>query len=390
MQRRGRPALQHEEWMQDALALAERSTGTAAPNPRVGCVLVKDGAIIGKGFHVYDWLDHAEVSALNEAGRAARGATAYVTLEPCCIAGRTGPCTRALIEAGVAKVVVATEDPNPEVNGRGLQALRRAGIEVETGVLQREARRLNDGFARHIRTGLPFVNLKAAVSLDGRIAPPPGSSPRGTPVYLSGEESRAEVHRMRHAVDAVLTGINTVLQDDPLLTDRSGLDRRRPLMRVVLDSALRLPMDSKLVRTARKDVLVFCTVAPTERQRNLEALGIQVERVDAEEGVPSEAERRWNEPGRRSGVSLQQVFKKLGEMNMLNVMIEAGAQLNSSALGGGHVDMITLFYAPVFLGTAGVPLLQETLPMPPLVSSPLVDRFGADARVEHFLRDPWV
>lgn len=375
--------------MQEALALAQRSVGIASPNPQVGCVLVKDGALVGKGFHAYDWLDHAEVCALKEAGREARGATAYVTLEPCCTAGRTGPCTRALIEAGVSKVIVATEDPNPAVHGKGLEQLRKAGLDVETGVLEQEARRLNDGFARHIRTGLPFVNLKAAASLDGRIAPAPGTAPRGSPVYLTGEESRAEVHRMRHAVDAVMTGINTVLQDDPLLTDRSGLKRRRPLLRVVLDSGLRLPMDAKLVRTAHEDVIVFCTVAPTERQRGLEAMGVRVERVDAEEAPATTAAQRWSDPGRRGGVSLQQVFRKLGDLNVLNVMMEAGSQLNNSALSGGHVDMVTLFYAPLFLGTAGVPLLQEPVTVPPSTCQPVVERFGPDVRVQTCLRDPW-
>jgi diaminohydroxyphosphoribosylaminopyrimidine deaminase / 5-amino-6-(5-phosphoribosylamino)uracil reductase len=388
VQRRAKIGFTDEEWMQEALALAKRSQGIASPNPRVGCVLVKDGTMVGKGFHVYDWLDHAEVCALNEAGRDARGATAYVTLEPCCVAGRTGPCTRALIEAGVLKVVVATEDPNPAVHGKGLEQLRKAGIDVDTGVLEQDARHLNDGFARHIRTGLPFVNLKVAASLDGRIAPAPGTAPRGAPVYLTGEESRAEVHRMRHGVDAVMTGINTVLQDDPLLTDRSGLKRRRPLLRVVLDSGLRLPMDAKLVRSAQQDVLVFCAVAPTERQRGLEAMGVRVERVDADE-APSAAQR-WSDPARRGGVSLQQVFRKLGDLNVLNVMMEAGAQLNSSALSGGHVDKVTLFYAPVFLGSAGVPLLQEAIVTPPMTSQPLVERFGSDVRVENYLRDPWV
>jgi diaminohydroxyphosphoribosylaminopyrimidine deaminase/5-amino-6-(5-phosphoribosylamino)uracil reductase len=378
-----------QEWMQDALALAQRSIGIASPNPHVGCVLVKDSNVVGKGFHAYDWLDHAEITALNEAGRAARGATAYVTLEPCCTTGRTGPCTRALIEAGVNKVIVATEDPNPAVHGQGIEALRKAGIEVEIGVLQEEARRLNDGFARHISTGLPFVNLKAAVSLDGRIAPAPGTAPRGAPVYLTGEESRAEVHRMRHAVDAVLTGINTVLQDDPLLTDRSGLQRRLPLLRVVLDSALRLPLDAKVVRTAKDDVLVFCAVAPTERQRGLEALGVRVERVDAEEAPAGSAAQRWGDPGRRSGVSLGQVFRKLGDMGLLSVMMEAGSQLNGSALSGRHVDMVTLFYAPVFLGSAGVPLLQNPIATQPMAEPPQVDRFGPDVRVENYLRNPW-
>jgi diaminohydroxyphosphoribosylaminopyrimidine deaminase / 5-amino-6-(5-phosphoribosylamino)uracil reductase len=375
--------------MHEALALAQRSVGIATPNPRVGCVLVKDGAMVGKGSHAYDWLDHAEASALKEAGRAARGATAYVTLEPCCHAGRTGPCTRALIEAEVSKVIVATEDPNPAVHGKGIEELRKAGVAVETGVLQQEAQRLNDGFARHIRTGLPFVNLKVALSLDGRIAPAPGTAPRGSPVYLTGKESLAEIHRMRHGVDAVLTGINTVLQDDPLLTDRSGLERRRPLLRVVLDSALRMPLDAKLVRTAQDDVLVFCTVASAERQRGLEAMGVRVERVDAEEASPDMVARSWGDPGRRSGVSLRQALRKLGELNVLNLMMEAGSQLNGSALGGGHVDMVTLFYAPMFLGSAGVPLLQNAVATTPTTTGPQVQCFGADVRVSIYLRDPW-
>lgn len=378
-----------EQWMREALALARRSVGFASPNPVVGCVLVREGAVVGKGFHGYDWLDHAEICALKEAGRSARNAVAYVTLEPCCHTGRTGPCTQALIEAGVSKVVVATEDPNPAVNGQGIAELRAAGIEVEVGMLRREAQRLNDGFARHVRTGLPFVDLKAALSLDGRIAPAPGSAPRGAPVYLSGEESRAEVHRMRHSVDAVLTGINTVLQDDPLLTDRSGMGRRRPLLRVVLDSALRMPLDAKLVRTAQEDVLVFCTVAPTERQRGLEAMGVRVERVDAEETNPATPARRWSDPGRRSGVSLKQVLRRLGEMDVLNLMLECGAQLNGSTLTGRHVDKVTLFYAPVFLGTHGVPLLQETVVTPPMADTTATEQFGQDVRVECWLRDPW-
>ena len=389
MQKRTKLPPPQQDWMHEALDLARRSVGFASPNPVVGCVLEKDGFAIGRGFHGYNWLDHAEIIALKEAGRAARGSTAYVTLEPCAHMGRTGACARALIAAGVARVVVATVDPNPAVNGKGIEILRDAGIEVEVGMLQKEARRLNDGFARHIRTGLPFVNLKAALSLDGRIAPAPGSAPRGAPVYLSGEESRAEVQRMRHGVDAVMTGINTVLQDDPQMTDRSGLQRRRPLLRVVLDSALRMPLDAKLVRTAQEDVLVFCTVAPTERQRGLEAMGVRVERVEAEERGPAALTRRWTDPTRRSGVSMKQVFERLGELDVLSVMIEGGGQMNGSALDGGHVDKVTFFYAPVFLGTHGVPLLQDAVNSGPLAEEPTVERFGSDVRVEAYLRDPW-
>lgn len=379
-----------ERWMRRALELARRSIGLASPNPAVGCVLVKDGAVVGEGFHEFDKRDHAEVAALRSAGDAARGATAYVTLEPCCHTGRTGPCTRALIEAKVTRVAVATGDPNPAVNGQGLEQLRQAGIAFETGILQSEARRLNDGFARHIRTGLPFVNLKAAVSLDGRIAPRAGSAPRGAPVYLTGEDSRAQVQQMRHSVDAVITGINTVLQDDPLLTDRTGLPRRRPLLRVILDSGLRMPLDAKLVRTAQDDVLIFCAVSPTQKQQALEAMGVRVERVETAEAVESAARPGgWCEAGRRSGVSLAQVLERLGEMSNLSAMLEAGGQVNSSALGGQYVDKLTLFYAPVFLGPHGVPLVRDRVQASLLPKPFNVECIGQDVRVDAYLRDPW-
>ncbi len=378
--------------MQRALELAQHSVGLASPNPAVGCVVVKDGIVVGVGRHEYDKKDHAEIVALKTAGDAARGATAYVTLEPCCTTGRTGPCTSALIEAGVERVVAATTDPNPAVSGKGIEQLQAAGIRVTTGVLQCQARRLNDGFAKHIRTGLPFVTLKAGVSLDGRIAPAPGSVPRGSPVFLTGEKAREQVQAMRHAADAVITGINTVLQDDPHLTDRSGLRRRRPLLRVVLDSGLRTPLDSKLVRTAHHDLLIFCGVATTQRQQTLEALGVRVERIGGAESASDQfagEKSGRNRTARRSGVSLKEVMKRLGELGILSAMLEAGAQLNASALNGGHVDKVTLFYAPMFLGPNGVPLLQEAIVRPLLPIPPAVECIGQDVRVDAYLRNPW-
>jgi diaminohydroxyphosphoribosylaminopyrimidine deaminase/5-amino-6-(5-phosphoribosylamino)uracil reductase len=381
-----------EGWMRRALELAQHSVGLASPNPAVGCVLVKDGVVVGAGRHEYDKKDHAEIVALKNAGGAARGATVYVTLEPCCHTGRTGPCTNALIGAGVARVVAATTDPNPAVSGKGLDQLQAAGIEVTTGVLQCQARKLNDGFAKHIRTCLPFVTLKAGVSLDGRIAPAPGSAPRGAPVFLTGEKAREQVQAMRHAADAVITGINTVLQDDPHLTDRSGKPRRRPLLRVVLDSGLRIPLDSKLVRTAQKDLLIFCGVATTQRQQTLEALGVRVERIPAAEAsadqFATEAAGR-NRADRREGLSLKAVMKRLGEMGILSAVLEAGGQLNASALNGGHVDKITLFYAPVFLGPNGVPLLQEGVMKPLLPIPPTIECIDHDVRIDAYLRNPW-
>ena len=371
------PAPKHEDerWMSEALNQARQSVGVASPNPAVGCVLVKGDTAVGRGFHEYDRLDHAEVVALKAAGGEARGATAYVTLEPCCYTGRTGPCTEALIEAGVARVVVATGDPNPAVSGQGIQRLRAAGITVNIGVLAAQAQELNDGFARYIQSRLPFVTLKAGLSLDGRSAPAPGTTPVGVPVMLTGVESRMAVQNMRHAADALITGINTVLTDNPLLSDRTGLPRRRRLLRVVLDSALRLRLDSKLVRTVQDDVLVFCTISMSERQRALEALGVRVERVEAGPG------------GAR--VSLRRVIERLGEMEIISAMIEGGSQLASSALGFHTADKLSLFYSPIFLGAAGVPLFNSTESIKPDWVRTSVRRIGQDFWFEGYLRDPW-
>ena len=235
-----------QQRMQRALLLAEASAGLASPNPQVGCVLALNGEMIGEGAHHYDARDHAEIVALKQAagaGRSAKGATAYVTLEPCSHQGRTGPCADALIAAGIARCYVATMDPNPAVAGRGIAKLLAAGIEVQVGLEQARARRLNEAFALSIQHGRPFVHLKSALSVDGRLAPLERTP--GTPHWLTGLESREEVHLLRHGSDAMLTGIGTALADDPLLTDRSGLARRRkPLLRVVLDSAgYGLPLD---------------------------------------------------------------------------------------------------------------------------------------------------
>lgn len=373
-------SLKDDHWMQLALAQARMSVGLSSPNPAVGCVLVKNDVLVGEGFHDYDRRDHAEIVALKQALGEACGATAYVTLEPCSHSGRTGPCANALIEAGVARVVVATGDPNPQVNGQGIERLRAAGIVVEENVCTAEARALNDGFARYIQTRLPFVTLKAGVSLDGRIAPAPGkpssvrSLPAG-PVMLTGEESRADVQRMRHASDALITGINTVLTDNPLLTDRSGLPRRRPLLRVVLDSALRLPLDSQLVRTAQEDVLVFCTTSFNDRQRALEALGVRVERIEGSGGG--------------SRVSLSRVLERLGEMQITSALLEAGSQLNATALGQQSVDKLSLFYAPIMLGSVGVPLVSSIESWKWPLTQLSVQQFGQDFRIEGYLRDPW-
>src|SRR5262249_43765875 len=240
--------------MEHALSLARKGVGLASPNPTVGCVIVRNGEIVGEGFHRYDRRDHAEIVALNRAGERARGATLYVTLEPCNHTGRTGPCTEAVINRGIRRVVAAIEDPNPKTSGRGFERLRGAGIEVESGVCEEQAGRLNESFAHWIRTGKPFVTLKSALTLDGQLALPNQKKGKRR-AWITSEESRAEVHCLRHSSDALLTGIGTILADDPLLTDRSGLPRRRKLLRVVLDSRLRLSPKSRMVKTADHDVL---------------------------------------------------------------------------------------------------------------------------------------
>jgi diaminohydroxyphosphoribosylaminopyrimidine deaminase / 5-amino-6-(5-phosphoribosylamino)uracil reductase len=362
-----------QQWMQRALQQAEQSVGRASPNPAVGCVLVQSDRLVGEGFHAYDLRDHAEVVALRQAGPLARGATAYVTLEPCSHHGRTGPCADALLAAGVARVIVATVDPNPLVQGKGVARLRTAGVEVETGVLEEPARRLNDGFARFITHSLPFVTMKVAATLDGRIAP--AQQAAGAPFWITGEQSRVEAHRMRHAADALIAGVGTILADDPLLTDRSNLPRRRPLLRIVLDSALRTPLDSKLVRTAQQDVLICFSRATVAAQQALETRGVRLLQISAD----SSAQR----------ISLPDVLLRLGKMEITSLLLEGGAQLYASALNQNLVDKLTLFYAPRFLGPTAVPMLSSLEKVPAIQHSSL-KKFGDDFAFEAYLHDPWV
>ena len=365
--------------MRRALAQAEASVGLASPNPQVGCVLVRDGVVLGEGAHHYDARDHAEIVALKMAtacGLDATGATAYVTLEPCTHHGRTGPCADALILAGIGRGVVATLDANPLVRGRGVERMREAGIAVTVGVLETEARELNDAFAWSITRGRPMVTLKAALSVDGKLAPPAAARSGTEPHWLTGPEARAEVQRMRHASDAILTGIGTVLADDPALTDRTGLERRRPLLRVVLDSLLRIPPGCKLVASARSDVLVFCGEdAAAERVTALERFGVRVKRVRG---------------GRR--LDLAEVFAALHQEQVLSVLLEAGTALNGAFLAAGLVQKVVLFYAETELGE-GALAFAEGVENPFLFEQGLkrVKRriFGQDRCVSGMINDPW-
>jgi len=368
-------------FMQRALELTRAAPGLASPNPQVGCVIVRDKRIVGEGAHIYDERDHAEIVALRHArerGTDLSGATAYVTLEPCSHHGRTGPCADALIAAGVRRVVVATVDPNPQVSGRGIARLRAAGIDVALGILQSEARAINDAFARFIRAGRPLVTLKAALSADGMLAPPASARTARQPHWLTGPQSRAEVQRLRHAADAVLTGIGTVLADDPLLTDRSGLPRRRSLLRVVLDSRLRTPLDSQLVRSAHDDLLIFCDAnAEPDHAAALESAGVAIERI-AQQG------------GR---LDLHAVLAALAARQIISVLLECGSELNGAFLAQNLVDKVVLFHAPAALGDGAIPFAAG-LASPSVLEQSLKQitriNFGADICVAGTLRDPWV
>jgi len=367
---------QEAEWMEKALSLARRGIALASPNPLVGAVVVKNGLVVGEGFHTYEGKAHAEVLALEKAGEAARGATLYLNLEPCCHVGRTAPCTQAILAAGIARVVASMQDPNPAVCGRGFAQLREAGVEVETGLCREPAERLNESFARFIRSGLPLVTLKAGLTLDGKIAAPGDNSG-----WITSKEARAQVQRQRHAHDAILTGIRTVLADDPLLTDRTGLPRRRPLLRVVMDSTLRIPWEARMLTEVQDDLLIFCLPsADPSKRREMERRGVAVC------VLPPDADTDPQRP------SLREALRELGRRQMTSVLLEAGSELNWAALRAGVVDKVFLYYAPKILGGLtslplaggpGIQAMRDAL----AVQNIRLHSYGPDFAVEGYLRD---
>jgi diaminohydroxyphosphoribosylaminopyrimidine deaminase/5-amino-6-(5-phosphoribosylamino)uracil reductase len=383
---------QDEVFMHRALTLARESIGLASPNPQVGCVLTSPTAngsnpeIIGEGAHLYDHRDHAEIVALKQAarrGHSPQGATAYVTLEPCSHHGRTGPCADALVAAGISRCVIATQDPNPQVSGQGIAKLRAANIDITLGILQQPARDLNEAFAHFIQHRTPFVTLKAALSVDGKLAPPPASRPAHQPHWLTGPAARHQVQLLRHASDAVLTGIGTVLADDPLLTDRSNLlgpnrqSRRRPLLRVILDTRLRTPLTSKLVRSASNDLLLLHGPdAPAANILALEKLGVEVAPI----------------PTQANHLNLEAVLATLAKRNLLSVLLECGSHLNGAFLTQNLVDKAILFYAETELGDHAIPF-AHAIPSPYLFQQSLTrvtrTSYGPDACVTGYLHDPW-
>ncbi len=331
--------------MRRVFTLARRGWGRTSPNPLVGCVLEKNNEVVGEGFHLAAGLPHAEIEALNHAGGAARGSTLYVNLEPCSHMGRTPPCADALIAAEVKTVVAAMKDPNPRVAGRGFRKLRRAGIEVRYGLLSEEAQTLNEAFIRHVVSGRPFVHLKAAMTLDGKTAAAGGSSK-----WISCEASRRLVHRWRLGSDAVMVGVGTALADDPDLTPRPPDGGRKwdwkRVTRVVLDSRLRLPPNSRmLANPERGPVLVFTAgKALKNREQSLVDAGAEVIRI---------------QKLRSGGLDLEKVLDTLGERDITRVFLEGGATLNASALVAGLVDRLSIFLAPKLLGgKMSIPLLN--------------------------------
>lgn len=316
-------------YMRQALGIAQYATGRTSPNPLVGAVIVKDGHIVGQGWHRQAGTPHAEIHALAQAGELAKGATIYVTLEPCSHYGRTGPCTDALIEAGIKKAVVAMTDPNPEVSGNGLTRLRSAGIEVVEGILAAEAAKLNEVFIKWITTGTPFGVLKTAMSLDGKIAAYTGHSQ-----WITGSSARAYVHKLRDIYDGILVGSGTVLADDPLLTSRLPEGGQNPV-RIIVDSMARTPLTANVITDKQAPTLIAVSqAAPLEKVAALRGHGVEVLVL---EQTPQ-------------GLNLRQLFKILGERHITSIFVEGGATINASLLAANLIDKVYCFIAPKIIG----------------------------------------
>jgi diaminohydroxyphosphoribosylaminopyrimidine deaminase / 5-amino-6-(5-phosphoribosylamino)uracil reductase len=326
-----------KKFMKRALALAEKGIGLASPNPSVGCLLVQNNEIVGSGWHEFDLKDHAEVRALRQASNRSQGATAYVTLEPCCHYGRTPPCADQMIQAGVRRVVVARIDPNPLVSSRGVEKLRSAGIQVDVGLMAEQAGKIIEPFACHVASGLPLVISKIGMSLDGKAGT---GKPEGR--WITSPESREFAHYLRLRVDAILTGVRTVLADDPELTYRGNVHKSRPLLRVILDPNLRTPPEARLFReAANAPVLLFCKqTAPEEQRRRLEAKGAEII------GIPLQEE----------DLDLNAVLAELGRRKVLGLLVEGGGRTHWSFLSRRLVDAFYFIIAPTVLGgTASIP-----------------------------------
>ena len=320
--------------MQQALQIAAYAAGRTSPNPLVGAVIVKDGRVVGQGWHRKAGTEHAEIHALRQAGELAAGATIYVTLEPCSHYGRTGPCSKALIDARIKRVVIAMLDPNPLVAGKGVAMLKAAGIEVETGLLQEQAERLNEVFLKWIMTKMPFTVMKTAMTLDGKIATAAGNSK-----WISNEVSRRRVHELRDVYDGILVGIGTVLADDPALTTRLASKSGKNPLRIVVDSRARTPLTAKVVTDGQAETLIAVTVAAeAAKVEALRQAGVEVLVVNDGQQV-----------------DLKQLFCLLGERGVCSIFVEGGARINYSLLKAGLVDKVYTFIAPKMVGGSSAP-----------------------------------
>lgn len=365
----------HAEYMSIALKLARKAEGMTSPNPLVGAVVVKDGKVIGRGYHKKAGMPHAEIEAFSDAdkkGRDVKGAALYVTLEPCCHTDkRTPPCVDAIIERGISRVIVGARDPNPKVSGNGIRTLRKKGIEVITGVLEESALEMNEPFNKYITAGMPFVTLKLAATLDGKIASHTGDSK-----WIGSEKQRALAHRLRSVSDAVLAGVETVLRDDPRLNVRlSGRTKRNPVP-VILDSRLRTPVSAGVFKNHENVIIATVGQSDPRRKRKLREAGADVIEIAAgKDGLPD----------------IKMLMKRLGKLGMMNVLIEGGGKTAASALKSGVVDKIVFFYSPKILGGDGISMIGD-LGISGVDSSIVVKRikirkYGEEFFVEGYLHD---
>jgi diaminohydroxyphosphoribosylaminopyrimidine deaminase/5-amino-6-(5-phosphoribosylamino)uracil reductase len=358
-------------FMEMALDLAKKGLGYTSPNPVVGAVVAKDGKVVGRGFHEAVGRAHAEINAIDDAKSLAAGGTLYVTLEPCNHIGRTPPCTLKIIEAGIKRVVIAMKDPNPNVKGGGIDYLKNNGINVTLGICEDEAKRLNEAFIKYVETGLPFVILKCAATLDGRIATRTGDSR-----WVSGEESRRYVHKIRHAVDAIMVGLNTLKVDDPSLTtrldDMNGLDP----VRIILDTNLSISEEARVLQldSDSDTIIITCSSVSEDKKERIEKKGVKIIEAPVKHGL----------------IDLASLMLQLGTLEITSLLIEGGSRVNASALSAGIVDKVIFFYAPKILGGddgipicmgAGPDLMKNCIP----VKNVNVHRFGDDIMIEGYI-----
>jgi len=355
--------ISHKKYMDLAIKLAERGKGITSPNPMVGCIVVKRGRIVGKGFHKKAGTEHAEVLALNDAGKKAINSTLYVNMEPCSHWGRTPPCTERIVEAGVREIIIGMKDPNPLVDG--FRELKFRGLKTKIGILEKDAKKLNEVFIKYIKTKRPFVILKVAMSVDGKIATSTGDSK-----YITSKEARTYVHQLRSDVDAVMIGLNTLLRDNPELTPR--LVKGKDPMKIVVDSSLKIPKSCNLMKDPAKLIIATTSKAPKNAVKKLQQKGINVIVTKSKNGM----------------VELQDLMKQLGKHEITSVMIEGGSQLNSSAIKEGIVDRVLIFTAPKIIGNGigaigslGIKKINNAINL----KNPLTRKIGKDLLIEGYL-----